>query len=274
MKRNIDPARSLRVIGAAAVIVLIAASATASAAPGTCPDRPLWSLMPATHASIDGIHAGRHRDLLDDGARYLPGDAIPALPDGVRVTALDIGPAGETWFAVNRTVTLAGTVFRPGDVIAHHAGAFSRVFDARAAGIPSGIRISALDNRFGLRLVFDRTFLIRDVLLRPVDVVRVAGDTLVRELDGAAAGIPASAKIGSLALESPTRWRLALDGAGRLAGQAMTHTRVFTYDTATGAFALDYDLSTRSSRWTSARLASLAIVAHPDHLFCSGFEPF
>lgn len=257
----------------AGALFIAASAASAVAAPGQCPDRLLWALKPGSTATFDGLHVDHRRHLIDDGQIYLPGEVVAALPDRARIVALDVGAAGQLWFAIDTTVTLAGVTYRPNDVVAHAGGAFSKAFDGSAHGVPPGVRIAALDHRAGLRLAFDRSFTHQGLLIRPIDVVRVEpGGTLVREFDGAGAGLTTAARVAAIALAAPDDWRIAFAGTGQMAGLALTGSRVFAYRPGTGAVSLDYDLLSRSPHWTRTRLAALAVMSHPDHLFCSGFQ--
>src|SRR6185369_10000711 len=124
---------------------------------------------------------------------------LAGLPERANLADFQIDANGDVLFALDIGATLSGSYFDPADVIRFSGGAFSKAFDAAAAGVPKGVHcdgIARLDRNGALLLSFDRTFAAGGFTIRPADVMQVnAAAFTAKKLDAQALGLASSLNI-------------------------------------------------------------------------------
>lgn len=144
-------------------------------------------LSPDITVSIGGETLAQNETGQDDlaGTVTFVGAGV-ALPAGTNLTGLHRTQGGDTLFAVDTTVALAGGITAsPRDVVRVSSGTPSIEYDGDAAGVPAGTRIDALSSETdgGLLLSFDVTVALGGTTFADEDVVRidpVTGDESLR----------------------------------------------------------------------------------------------
>jgi hypothetical protein len=77
------------------------------------------------------------------------------IPDGVRIDALLLDPAGNLVLSFDVPVTLGGVSYTPADLVTYKAGSFSLYWDAEAAGVPPHTNVVGADRDSAGTLVVD-----------------------------------------------------------------------------------------------------------------------
>ncbi len=215
------------------------------------------------------------------GAAHLatPDDAV-AVDNQLGIVALaNLGPipesadvigygellGGAKLMTFDTTVALSGgVVARPGDVVAWNGSVHSLVFDATAAGIPSGIEADAvsLAASSGLLLSFDTDVALPGALtVADEDLVRWNGSSFSLAFDGSAAGVDRALDVDAAQDLGGGAFLMSFDTAGSVGGIVFQDEDVLRY--AGGAWSLEIDGSALDADWGAADLVAVQ-VPEPD----------
>ncbi|MCA9504168.1 MAG: hypothetical protein R3F16_15590 [Myxococcota bacterium] len=135
----------------------------------------------------------------DEDVRILSGlttsrDALGPLPSSVDVSAFHLESDGTHLFALDAATSLGplpGLLVRSGDVVRWDGVAHSIVFDGRAAGLASGVRVDAVSRGPGgdLLLSFDVAVDLGGLVAADEDLVAWDGSVFSLFFDGSAEGV-------------------------------------------------------------------------------------
>lgn len=89
-------------------------------------------------ADVIRLHAGSFSRAFDASAA--------GVPAGVDCDAVARTADGRLLLSFDRSFRVAGQLIRPIDVVSHNGAAFALVLDGRAAGLPAGANLDALDS--------------------------------------------------------------------------------------------------------------------------------
>ena len=201
--------------------------------------------------------------------------SIPGLPDTVNLRDFQLDANGDLLFCLDVGATLGGTYFDPADVIKLAGGAFSKAFDAAAAGVPKGVRCDgvARDGSNGaLLLSFDRTFTVAGTTIVPADVIRVASGAFgTKALDAVALGLDARLNVDAIdTVGTTTDLLLSFDTGGDVAGITFADEDVLQLHYAGNVWSTRFTMLPSSDRWSAANLDGLATLG--DDVFKDSFE--
>jgi len=219
--------------------------------------------------------AARNDYVDDDLAGTRVRKTIAGLPERANLADFQIDANGDVLFALDIGATLSGSYFDPADVIRFSGGAFSKAFDAAAAGVPKGVHcdgIARLDRNGALLLSFDRTFAAGGFTIRPADVMQVnAAAFTAKKLDAQALGLASSLNIvGIDAMGTHSDLLVAFDSAGTAGGVTFTRNDLLSVRLPTMRWSRRYSLTAFSDRWGAAHIDGLALSN--DTIFKDGFD--
>lgn len=131
-------------------------------------------------ADVIRLHAGAFSKSFDASAA--------SVPFGVDCDAVARAADGRLLLSFDRSFRVGGLLIRPVDVVSHNGTSFEMVFDGRAAGLPAGSNLDALDSTgSNTELLFslDTGGHIGSVRFADEDVLRVviATSAITRELE-------------------------------------------------------------------------------------------
>jgi hypothetical protein len=220
--------------------------------------------------------AARTDYVSDDLAGTRTRVSIPGLPQRANLADFQVDANGDVLFAVDIGVTLGGTYYFPADVIKYSGGAFSKAFDAAAAGVPRDAHcdgVARLDQTGALLLSFDRTFAAGGFTIRPADVMQVGagGAFAAKRLDAQALGLASTLNIIAVdALGTHGDLLVAFDTGGTVGGVTFTRNDLLGVHVPTARWTKRYSLATFSDRWGAAHVDGLA--THNDTIFKDGLD--
>jgi len=141
-----------------------------------------------------------------------------ALPQELRILALDLADDGGWYVVPAAPVSVAGSDFTPRDVVKTNGVTFQRVLDGASAGVPSYARIDALlpDGTNKWVLSFDVPVKLGGVEYGRSDLVRYDG-AFSLAWDADAGGIPAYANVVGVGREA-AGYVVSLDVPARVGG--------------------------------------------------------
>lgn len=131
-------------------------------------------------ADVIRLHGGVYTKSFDASAA--------GVPAGVDCDAVARAADGRLLLSFDRSFRVGGLLVRPVDVVSHNGSSFALVFDGRAAGLPAGSNLDALDSTgSNTELLFslDTGGQIGGLRFADEDVLRVviATSVITRELD-------------------------------------------------------------------------------------------
>jgi len=223
-----------------------------------------------------GTFAGRRQYVIDhlDGLRAAT--SIEGLPERADLRDFQLDADGAVLFSLDVGATLGGTYFRPADVVRLKAGAYSKAFDAEAAGVPLGVRcdgVARSGTNGSLLLSFDRTFAAFDNTFRPADVIAItqAGMFGVKVLDAAALDLPRTLNVDAVdSIGGTTHLLLSFDTGGKIGDTTFADEDILELTLATSELTVRFPLLASSDRWAAADLDGLATIG--DGVFRDSFE--
>ncbi len=210
---------------------------------------------------------------LEGGAATL--EDYPGIPEIADLDGFARRANGSLLMSFDTTVTIAGQLVRPGDVVEFDPvlNTWNVVYDSRAAGLPDGVNTDAVALTADERLVlsFDRTFGLGPSLYRAADLVELNGSQFVgKVLDAAAAGLPPNADIDAAAFDSARNLVVSFVQPGSDARVAWSDDDLVVRQGTT--WAIYFRPSSQDDGWQVADLDALDIVGIGDGLFCNGYE--
>lgn len=203
--------------------------------------------------------------------------SVPGLPDRINLNDFQIDAGNVLLFAVDGGVSLGGSYYRGGDVIAYSNGVYSRAFDASAAGVPRGVvcdGVARSGAAGALLLSFDRSFTVADTVVRPADVIALSGAGFgAKVLDARALGLPAQLNVDAIdSVATTSDLLVSFDSGGRVGAAVFADEDILQLHLATNAWSKRYSMRSLSDRWAAADLDGLAAAPNGDALFGNGFE--
>lgn len=197
------------------------------------------ALVPAAAAEDEWQIVSPDTTILDLTSAFIrPGELLLLSPYGAGLQPLveNFGGAGAkgiglTGFAIDRlsgehvflSIDTDWDIWKPNDVIhCEFSGSnCTSAFDGQAAGVPDGVKISALAARVAggvqnLYLSFDTTFEAGGVLFRPADIARWNGSTLSMALPTEASGALSNWSVSGMSQRPDGTWQLAFDVGAKM----------------------------------------------------------
>lgn len=131
-------------------------------------------------ADVIRLHAGVYTRAFDASAA--------GVPAGVDCDAVARAADGRLLLSFDRSFRTGGQLIRPVDVVSHNGSSFTMVLDGRAAGLPAGSNLDALDStgsNTALMFSLDVGGRVGGVRFADEDVLQVviATSTITRELE-------------------------------------------------------------------------------------------
>jgi hypothetical protein len=126
-------------------------------------------------------------------ALYFSG-ASNSIPDGTRIDALGMNPAGDLLVSFDVTISVPRSgggmiTVKPADLVSFNGGVYTLVFNSGSAGIPDGTNLdgATMLSNTNLLLAFDQFGSIASVDFTPTDILEFnpAGNAWVISFDGA-----------------------------------------------------------------------------------------
>lgn len=186
---------------------------------------------------------------------------LGAIPESADVIGYGELLGGAKLMSFDTTVALSGgVVARPGDVVAWNGSIHSLVFDATAAGIPSGIEADAvsLAASSGLLLSFDTDVSLPGALtVADEDLVRWNGSSFSLAFDGSAAGLDRALDVDAAQDLGGGAFLVSFDTAGSVGGLVFQDEDVLRY--AGGTWSLEVDGSALDADWGAADLVAVQV---------------
>jgi len=219
---------------------------------------------PDVTAVLGGAVVADHQLVADD----LQGGALALtfapLPAEAAVGGIHLTAGGPVLFSPATVTELAGTSYRPGDVIAFDGATFSLAFDAMAAGLPPGVDVDAvtLGAAGELLLSFDVTVVLPGVPFADEDLVAWDGGGFDLVFDGSAAGVPEALDLDAAHRLPNGNLLLSFDGSGAIAGVAFADEDLLEYESP-AHWTLAYDGSASLPGWEAADLDAVSVGLPP-----------
>jgi hypothetical protein len=194
-------------------------------------------------------------DLLNPVAPF----GYPGVPASADVDAHTFDLDGNDVISLDTTVALpavgGGTLTaRPSDVVRLKGGAYELVFDAAAAGVPSGVNTDAvfvqgrdLLMSFDVSVGLDGAGVADDE-----DVVRWNGSALSLQTDTSALGVSAAADLDALHYLPTGALVASFDTGGAVGGLTYDDDDLLFYDPVAGAWTLSFDGAAEHPGWQAA----------------------
>lgn len=228
------------------------------------------AVLPMISSDIHLDHAVRV--VADEDLVYGPGlkaVELGDLPDVSDVDAVHGLEDGSVLFSLESAVILAGTLYRPSDVIRYSGGIWSKEFDGRAAGIPDGVNVDAI-TRSGetLLLSLDVGAQIDTMVVSDADVIAFDGSGFSIFLGAAETGLGAEVDVDALHVDGEGRILVSLESSGNLNGFVYQDEDLLAWSQA--SWSLQWDNS--DPAWIPADLDAWSVVFINDSLFLDGFE--
>ena len=222
-----------------------------------------------------GQYAARKDYVIDTLAGPRVRVTVPGIPDTANLHDFHLDGNGDVLFALDVGATLGGTYFGPGDVIKLSGGAYTKAFDAAAAGVPGGVHCDgvARDAASGaLLLSFDRTFTTGGTTIVPADVIRYANNAFgAKALDAVALALDARLNVDAVdQIGGGTDLLVSFDTGGKAGAVTFADEDIVQLHLADSSWSMRLALLGSSDRWATANLDGLASAG--DDLFKNSFE--
>jgi len=183
------------------------------------------------------------------------------LPDPADVIAIGTTPdaVGAIMALETATALTGGVVALPGDVVAWNGFSHSVLFDARAEGVPDGVRVDAASlGEPGLLLSLDTDAVLGGVKVADEDLVYSAGGgSYLLALDGSAAGIDSALDIDAAHDLGGGDYLVSFDSTGVVGGIVFADEDVLRLEG--GVWSLAVDGSAVDADWETADLDALTV---------------
>jgi len=245
----------------------------------------LVSAVPANAAELTpvdvfspDIHLGHSNGLAaDEELAYISEGtlgmaSLGVLPDSVDVDAVHGLSGGDVLFSIDTSIVLGGALYRPGDVIRFNGDSWSKEFDGIGAGIPAGVNVDAIAMADGVLLLsLDIDAELGSTMYSDADIIAFNGAVFSTFLDATESGIPGSADVDALHVDSLGRVLISLDGGGELGGINYRDEDLLAW--ASPSWSMEFDGSANDTAWQPVDLDAWSLVFVDDNIFSDGFEP-
>jgi hypothetical protein len=222
------------------------------------------TVSPDTTTFLGSTVVADHEAASDDLQGGVALLSLGGLSPETAVDALHVLPNGDVLFSLDSAAFLPGLTAAAADVVRFDGAAYSKEFDAAAAGIPAGANVDAL-TADGARLIlsFDVAVVLSGQVFADEDLVLWSGSAFSLWFDGSAAGVPDTLDLDGAHLLSNGHLLLSFDGGGFIAGVGFADEDALEYDPVSGLWQPAYDGSAQHPGWVAADLDGLAATEGP-----------
>lgn len=187
----------------------------------------------------------------------LPLQSFP-VPIRAEITAHGEALNGRHLLAFDQTIDFAGTIVRPGDVVAFDGSSSLLLFDAAANGVPPGARLDAVSlSADGLMLSFDVDVSLPGLFAADEDLVHWDGTDFSLALDGSSAGVPRAADIDGAQDLGGGAFLVSFRTHGVLDGVVYADEDILRYDGS--GWTMFYDAASVDAAWQAADAQSVMV---------------
>ena len=211
-------------------------------------------LGPANVAAEDGDIA------VDNQLGLVLLESLGPIPQSADVIGFARGLGNVRLFSLDISAELSRGFFaRPGDVVAWNGSEHTLLFDADAAGIPSGVAVDAVSLApNGILLSFDTHVALPGGLsVGHADLVRWDGTSFSLAFDAGAAGLDPSLDLDAVHDLGGGQLLMSFDTGGQLGSVVFDDEDVLRY--ANGSWSLELDTTSLDRDWAGADLDALSV---------------
>ena len=198
-----------------------------------------------------------------------------SLPSNTQISAVSASngflyAVSETSFEAGQQLFTPRTVFRQKE-----NDSLEVVFDGTMQGIPENVKITGLSvNDSNIYFSLSIFAVVNGHLVSPNDIVHWNGETFSPYFSSAAAGIPATARVGDFHIFNDGTIEFTFDSSVQIAGTNYRRDSILQFDPTSMAWSASEFSDTFSALCVSCKLVGITYDAGFDSLFGDRFETY